>query len=84
MEPMNVLEVLLLIAMPSGTLEIAVEPLSIGKEPTSDGEADKHSRANNSDNKGARNKATRGGDDDVEGRLRAERASSWTLRWYLP
>lgn len=54
MEPMDVLEALLLIAMPLGILEIAVEPWTIGRELTSDAEADKDSSANNSDNKGSR------------------------------
>lgn len=40
MEPMDVLEVLLLmIAMRPGILEIAVGPWGVGKEPTGDGEA---------------------------------------------
>lgn len=58
MEPMDVLEVLekllLLIAMTLGILEIAVEPWAVGKEPTSNGESNKDSSADDSNNKGGR------------------------------
>lgn len=57
MEPMDVVEALLQIAMPLGILEIAVEPWTVGKEPTSDAEAEKDSSASNDHNKGGRGEA---------------------------
>lgn len=59
MEPMDVLEKLLLLiaTMTLGVLEIALEPLAADKEPTRCREADKDSSASNNDDKGGRSEA---------------------------
>lgn len=86
MEPMDVLEVLLLmIAMRLGILEIAVGPWAVGKEPTGDREADKgQQRRRRQRQQGYLTRSCQGGDDDGRRRGRAERVSSWAPRGTYP